>query len=198
MGKIRSRGNRKTELRLAALFRAHGITGWRRQLPLPGRPDFAFPKAKVAVFTDGCFWHGCPRCYRRPKGNRAFWDAKLARNRARDRAVARELRKRGWRVLRLWEHALAGPAAARAVGRVRRAVGGAENHGHSRTGTAWHGPPRLERNGLGSVRVRVRPGEWTQKVIRVNGSRRVTGFMCALMIRMNSRPQLRMTSSLWP
>ena len=122
MSAIRSRGNRGTELRLLALFREHGVTGWRRQLPLPGRPDFAFPKAKVAVFTDGCFWHGCPRCYRRPQTNKKFWDAKIARNRERDREVARELRKRGWRVVRIWEHALQGAAAARAVRRVTRVL----------------------------------------------------------------------------
>ena len=124
MSAIRSRGNRGTELRLLALFREHGVTGWRRQLPLPGRPDFAFPKAKVAVFTDGCFWHGCPRCYQRPQSNKKFWDTKIARNRARDRAVSRELRRRGWRVVLIWEHALTGVAAGAAVRRVMRALAG--------------------------------------------------------------------------
>ena len=90
-------------------------TGWRRQLPLPGRPDFAFPKAKVAVFTDGCFWHGCPRCYTRPKSNRKFWDTKVIRNRERDREVSRGLRRKGWRVVRIWEHALQKRGAARSL-----------------------------------------------------------------------------------
>ncbi len=144
MSRIRSRGNKDTELALMRVFRAHGITGWRRQLklrvergknstsPRPSpqrgeggararrvaaqpstfnsqltvRPDFVFPRLKLAVFVDGCFWHACPRHYRMPAGNRAFWRAKLARNQARDRLVTRTLRKAGWRVLRIWEHDL--------------------------------------------------------------------------------------------
>lgn len=111
MALIRSRGNKDTELRLAAGFREAGITGWRRHLPLPGSPDFTFRKARLVVFVDGCFWHGCPRCYRRPKSNRPFWDAKVARNRGRDLRVSRELRQHGWRVVRIWEHALRKPAS---------------------------------------------------------------------------------------
>jgi DNA mismatch endonuclease (patch repair protein) len=123
MARIRGRGNRTTEVRLAALFRAQGITGWRRQYPLPGRPDFAFPARRLAVFVDGCFWHGCPRHGTLPKGNARFWWEKLARNRARDREVNRELRRRGWRVIRLWEHELLPSAEARVVGRLRRSLG---------------------------------------------------------------------------
>jgi DNA mismatch endonuclease (patch repair protein) len=123
MARIRGKGNRTTEVRLAALFRAHGITGWRRQHPLPGRPDFAFPARRLAVFVDGCFWHGCPRHGTLPKGNARFWREKLARNRARDREVNRELRRRGWRVIRIWEHELRPSAEARVVGRLRRSLG---------------------------------------------------------------------------
>ena len=106
MGMIRSRGNKRTELRLIEAFRSEGITGWRRHLPLPGRPDFAFRAARLLVFVDGCFWHGCAKCYRRPASNRVYWDAKVIRNQTRDRAVTRELKKKGWRVLRIWEHEL--------------------------------------------------------------------------------------------
>jgi DNA mismatch endonuclease (patch repair protein) len=105
MGLIRSRGNR-TEVRLVELLRSAGITGWRRHLPLTGRPDFAFRAERVLIFLDGCFWHGCGRCYRRPSSNRLYWDAKVQRNRARDRQVRRELRSKGWHVLRIWEHEL--------------------------------------------------------------------------------------------
>lgn len=70
------------------------------------RPDFVFPRLKLALFVDGCFWHACPWHCRRPAGNRAFWRAKLARNQTRDRLVTRTLRKAGWRVLRIWEHSL--------------------------------------------------------------------------------------------
>lgn len=121
MGRIRSTGNRQTESRLAKLLRAQDVTGWRRHLPLPGKPDFAFPKHKVAVFVDGCFWHGCPKCYRRPKTNRAFWDRKRVGNMARDQRVARELRARGWKVLRIWEHALK-KSPQTCLARVRRAM----------------------------------------------------------------------------
>jgi DNA mismatch endonuclease (patch repair protein) len=58
------------------------------------------------VFVDGCFWHGCPRCYRRPLSNLKYWDAKILRNRERDRTVKKALRKLGWRVVRIWAHEL--------------------------------------------------------------------------------------------
>lgn len=109
MAAIRSRGNKDTELALAKLLRRHGIIGWRRHQPVFGKPDFIFRKQKVVVFVDGCFWHGCPSCYRRPKSNRVYWDAKITRNRERDRKVSRELHKGGWRVIRIWEHSLAAP-----------------------------------------------------------------------------------------
>jgi DNA mismatch endonuclease (patch repair protein) len=122
MSRIRSSGNKDTELCLIAIFHAHRITGWRRNSKLPGKPDFAFPSRRLAVFVDGCYWHGCPRHYRRPKSNRAFWDAKIARNRQRDREVNRLLKARGWRVLRIWEHALARKNENRTVARIRRVL----------------------------------------------------------------------------
>ena len=115
MAAIRSRGNKATELKLAAMLRAAGITGWRRHQPLPGRPDFIFRPARLAVFVDGCFWHGCPKCYRRPASNRKYWDAKVARNKCRDRLVNQTLRRSGWRVLRIWEHEFARKNEARLV-----------------------------------------------------------------------------------
>jgi DNA mismatch endonuclease (patch repair protein) len=66
---INGRGNKQTEKVLLFHLRQAKVTGWRRYLPLPGKPDFAFTKQKVAVFVDGCFWHGCPKCYTRPKTN---------------------------------------------------------------------------------------------------------------------------------
>lgn len=116
MSRIRSHGNKDTEVALANFFRRHGITGWRRQLrlrfPVSGlrfsaRPDFIFPKLKLAVFVDGCFWHGCPQHGTKPKGNAKFWRDKISRNKTRDRLVTRTLRRNGWRVLRIWEHELA-------------------------------------------------------------------------------------------
>lgn len=111
MSNIRGKDNKATELRLISIMRENGIIGWRRHQPLIGRPDFVFRKFKIAIFVDGCFWHGCPRCYRAPKSNQTFWEEKLSRNRARDRKVTRELRRAGWRVIRIWEHSLNQPAA---------------------------------------------------------------------------------------
>jgi DNA mismatch endonuclease (patch repair protein) len=107
MSRIRGRGNKDTELALVKLFRQHRITGWRRCRPVFGKPDFVFPDPKVAVFVDGCFWHGCPKHATKPRNNAAFWQKKLAANQARDRRVNRTLRRDGWRVLRIWEHDLA-------------------------------------------------------------------------------------------
>jgi DNA mismatch endonuclease (patch repair protein) len=137
MSRIRSRGNRDTELALAGLLRANGIKGWRRHLEIRGRamlprgpriraarqhrpannkrtarwsvpafrvrPDFVFRQVRLALFVDGCFWHGCPRHATRPKNNRAFWKKKLAGNKMRDQVVNRTLRRSGWRVIRIWE-----------------------------------------------------------------------------------------------
>ncbi len=111
MAAIRSRGNKETELKLASILRATRITGWRRHQSLPGRPDFIFRRQRLAVFVDGCFWHGCPKHCRMPQGNREYWRRKIAGNSARDHRVTRLLRSRGWRVLRIWGHALASPAA---------------------------------------------------------------------------------------
>jgi len=122
MALIRSRGNRATELRLIALMREHGITGWRRNAPVFGKPDFVIRTAKLAVFVDGCFWHGCPRHATKPANNREFWMAKLARNAQRDRAVTRALRASGWTVLRVWECDLTRLRAGRSVARITRAL----------------------------------------------------------------------------
>ena len=103
MSKIWGKGNEKTEIRLARLMRAGGIKGWRRHLPIPGKPDFAFRKKKLAIFVDGCFWHGCPKCFRLPKQNRAFWKVKIEGNRKRDRSVNARLRRLVWKVVRIRE-----------------------------------------------------------------------------------------------
>ena len=151
MSRIRSRGNKDTELALVKLFRMYRITGWRRQMilsirssrgheaqtsPTSGkekirassrrllrvRPDFVFPKLKLAVFVDGCFWHACPRHATKPKNNAAFWRKKFAANKSRDRLVTRTLRAGGWRVLRIWEHELARKLEGRLPRRIRNTV----------------------------------------------------------------------------
>ena len=157
MSRIRSRGNRDTELAFAKLLRANHITGWRRHFQIRGRavlprgpknqaaqqrrptnnqrtarrsvpafrvkPDFVFRQVRLALFVDGCFWHGCPKHCKyakwlmrymaannpaSPKSGlrrtgRAFWLRKLAGNKKRDVLVTRTLRRAGWRVIRIWE-----------------------------------------------------------------------------------------------
>jgi DNA mismatch endonuclease (patch repair protein) len=116
MARIRSRGNCDTELALARLLRTHGITGWRRHVEIRGsgsgrrnfrvRPDFVFRREKLAIFVDGCFWHGCPKHATWPATRAAWWRKKIIGNKRRDRRVNRALHSAGWRVLRVWEHAL--------------------------------------------------------------------------------------------
>jgi DNA mismatch endonuclease (patch repair protein) len=110
MAKIRGEKNRDTELKLIRMFRAAGVHGWRRKYKIIGKPDFVFVASKTAVFVDGCFWHACPVHGRVPGSNSPYWSAKLVRNRARDKFVKRSLLKRGWTVLRVWEHELAQPS----------------------------------------------------------------------------------------
>jgi DNA mismatch endonuclease (patch repair protein) len=122
MSRIRSRGNKDTEIALAKFFRRNQIRGWRRNQKIFGKPDFVFPKLKLAVFVDGCFWHGCPKHGTQPKGNRAFWKNKFARNIARDRLVNRTLRSANWRVLRIWQHELSRRNESRLLRRLHRAL----------------------------------------------------------------------------
>ena len=106
MARIRSSGNVSTEGRLIEIFRANKISGWRRSQNLPGKPDFVFPKERLAVFVDGSFWHGHPKHCRYPATNAEFWRAKIEGNKRRDRTVSRLLKSKAWRVIRIWEHDL--------------------------------------------------------------------------------------------
>ena len=120
MAAIRSRGNRNTELRFADILRRNGIRGWRRHQKLPGSPDFIFRKAGLAIFVDGCFWHGCPTHGHRPRSNQRYWHPKLERTKARDLAYTKLLRRKGWLVLRIWEHEL--PSETKIVTRCKNAL----------------------------------------------------------------------------
>ena len=129
MARIRGSGNNDTELRMISLLRAHGIAGWRRNARVFGKPDFVFRRERVAMFVDGCFWHGCPKPKHAPlpKNRAEWWAAKLARNRERDLLVTRTLRKAGWRVVRVWECDLAGKNWPRIARRVTKALELEEN-----------------------------------------------------------------------
>jgi DNA mismatch endonuclease (patch repair protein) len=121
MSAIRSTGNRSTEARFAAILRKERITGWRRHLPILGRPDFMFVRQHLVVFIDGCFWHGCKTCGHIPKSRQAFWRTKISRNQARDKRYTDALRNRGLIVIRVWEHDLKTESRAnRIVARLRR------------------------------------------------------------------------------
>jgi DNA mismatch endonuclease, patch repair protein len=108
MGKVRARKNRSTEMHVAAHLIARGFRGWKRHVAsLPGCPDFYFVEQRVALFVDGCFWHGCPKCKRNiPHARRTFWCEKIESNRVRDKKVARVLRAQDYTVIRIWEHDL--------------------------------------------------------------------------------------------
>ena len=108
MGHSRSSGTKSTEWKFRSLLIRSGIRGWKlgHSSELAGKPDVVFERAKLVIFLDGCFWHGCKRCRSIPATNRAFWAAKIQRNRRRDLEVTRLLRRRGWNVIRIWEHEL--------------------------------------------------------------------------------------------
>jgi DNA mismatch endonuclease, patch repair protein len=110
MSRIRGKGNKDTELAMILILRRFHISGWRRNQVLFGKPDFVFPKQRIALFIDGCFWHGCPLHSNMPKNNQEFWAKKLQGNKVRDRLVTRTLRKLGWKVIRVWEHEFKNPS----------------------------------------------------------------------------------------
>ena len=104
MRAIPSRGTRPEVLMRLGLVRSK-FKGWRmHSAQLPGKPDFVFPIKKVAIFVDGCFWHGCKECYRGPKSSKRYWSSKLRLNMDRDAKVRKALMSKGWRILRFWEH----------------------------------------------------------------------------------------------
>ncbi len=103
MRNIKSKGNKSTELVLIDVFREQGITGWRRGYPVKGHPDFVFLSKKIAVFVDGCFWHGHDCRNTHPLEHEDFWSKKIGDNIKRDKAVTEMFTNRGWTVLRIWE-----------------------------------------------------------------------------------------------
>jgi DNA mismatch endonuclease (patch repair protein) len=103
MRNIKGKGNKSTEMALIAFFREQGISGWRRGYPVKGHPDFVFLKERIAVFVDGCFWHGHDCRNTHPKDNEEFWAKKIGGNVERDRVVTQRFEERGWSALRIWE-----------------------------------------------------------------------------------------------
>jgi DNA mismatch endonuclease (patch repair protein) len=124
MSRIHSRGNLSTELALVAAMRGAGISGWRRNSSICGNPDFVFPRVRLAVFVDGCYWHGCSKCGLAPKSNVDYWSAKIGKNRRRDKENTRQLRQGGWTVVRIWEHDLK-KQPMKCIKRIRSTIDGA-------------------------------------------------------------------------
>ena len=120
MSRVRDKGNKSTEIKFIGFLRQHHITGWRRHQPVFGKPDFIFSKLRVAVFIDGCFWHGCPVHGRLPSSNAEYWEQKINNNVLRDKKVSRALKQKGWQVIRIWEHELNPKNISRKINRIKR------------------------------------------------------------------------------
>ncbi len=103
MRTVRSSKNKSTELKLIEIFKRHHIIGWRRNYPVFGKPDFVFCRKKIALFVDGCFWHGHNCRNTTPSSNKEYWDKKILKNKERDRQVNEHLINLGWTVFRIWE-----------------------------------------------------------------------------------------------
>ena len=103
MKKVRPSGNKTTELRLIKYFSSNHITGWRRKYKVKGHPDFVFLDRRIAIFVDGCFWHGHDCRNTRPADNSDYWSKKRQRNIKHDKEITELFEKRGWTVIRIWE-----------------------------------------------------------------------------------------------
>jgi len=107
MSSIRGKNNKSTERRLRMALVRNSIAGFTLQAQeVPGKPDIYFKKERLAIFVDGCFWHGCDKCGHVPKSNTKFWVLKIQRNIERDQQANRTLSSMGTSVLRFWEHQL--------------------------------------------------------------------------------------------
>jgi DNA mismatch endonuclease (patch repair protein) len=121
MQAVKGKGT-KLEKRLWAIFAAMGLKGWKKNPGnIAGKPDVVFAKQRVAVFMDGCFWHGCPHCRRKlPQTNREYWEKKIKRNVELAQLHNVQLQREGWTIVRIWEHEMADVEAIAA--RLRHAL----------------------------------------------------------------------------
>ena len=103
MSRVRAKGNKTTELNLISWFKKWGIMGWKRYYPVKGHPDFVFRKQRIAIFVDGCFWHGHNCRNTRPRDNGEYWRSKRERNIQHDKGITALFESRGWTVIRIWE-----------------------------------------------------------------------------------------------
>ena len=103
MKRVKSKNNKSTELKLIQIFKDNHITGWKRNYPVKGHPDFVFLDKRIAVFVDGCFWHGHDCRNTQPSDNAEYWNKKRERNIRHDKEITDLFEQRGWKVLRIWE-----------------------------------------------------------------------------------------------
>lgn len=103
MRAVKSKNTKTTEMKMIEIFKYLHITGWRRTYPLLGKPDFVFPQKRIAIFVDGCFWHGHDCRNVTPDTNAAFWNAKREYNKYHDITVTESLQSKNWTVIRIWE-----------------------------------------------------------------------------------------------
>jgi DNA mismatch endonuclease (patch repair protein) len=122
---LQARRDTQPELALRRALHARGYR-YRVDWALPGMPrrraDIAFPRRRVAIFVDGCFWHSCPVHKTAPASNSQWWAQKLAKNVSRDRETDEYLRNMGWTVLRFWEHESVGDVLRRVEDRLERST----------------------------------------------------------------------------
>lgn len=124
MQAVKGKGT-KLEKRLFSMLAGMGLRGWRKNVNnIIGKPDVIFVVSKVAIFVDGCFWHGCPYCQRKlPETNQAYWKRKITRNIQLARQHNRQLRSEGWIILRIWEHEINNKTLRKSIRRkIRRAI----------------------------------------------------------------------------
>jgi len=114
MRAVKGKGT-KLEKRLWAMLAGMRLSGWKKNVAtVTGKPDVVFTNQQVAIFIDGCFWHGCPYCRRTlPKTNHKYWERKIKRNVELARLHEQQLQQDGWRVVRIWEHEMVDMAIIR-------------------------------------------------------------------------------------
>ena len=103
MRAVKSKDTKSTELVLISMFKENGITGWRHSYNVKGHPDFVFLDKRIAIFVDGCFWHGHDCRNTRPADHAEYWAKKRERNIQRDKEATKAFEDRGWTVIRIWE-----------------------------------------------------------------------------------------------
>ena len=103
MKAVKSKNTKTTEMKMIQIYKEQGIKGWRRTYPLIGKPDFVFPRKRIIVFVDGCFWHGHDCRNVTPSANADFWNAKRLYNKEHDFLITETLQQKNWTVIRIWE-----------------------------------------------------------------------------------------------